>query len=52
MALIWDVHAQRRFEHAHRHFDLDVRFASDARRLVLFGPSGSGKSHDEDRRQG
>jgi len=42
--VIWDVALQRRFEHAKRRFDLDVRFASDARRLVLFGPSGAGKT--------
>ena len=27
-----------------RHFELDVRFASEHRRIVLFGPSGAGKS--------
>jgi molybdate transport system ATP-binding protein len=43
-APVWDVQVARRFEHARRRFDLDVRFQSDAQRLVLFGPSGAGKS--------
>lgn len=42
--MIWDVDVQRRFVHAQRSFALQVRFASPARRLVLFGPSGAGKS--------
>lgn len=42
--MIWDVAVRRRFEHAKRRFDLDVAFASDARRLVLYGPSGAGKT--------
>jgi molybdate transport system ATP-binding protein len=42
--MIWDVAVRRRFEHAQRRFDLDVHFASDARRLVLHGPSGAGKT--------
>ncbi|MET0517275.1 MAG: ATP-binding cassette domain-containing protein [Burkholderiaceae bacterium] len=41
---IWDVDARRDFEQAGRRFELRVRFASAARRLVLFGPSGAGKS--------
>jgi len=42
--LTWDIDIRRRFEHARRRFDLQVRFASHARRLILFGPSGAGKS--------
>ena len=40
----WDIDARRRFEHGGRRFDLHARFVSHARRLILFGPSGSGKS--------
>lgn len=43
-SLVWDLDLRRRFEHAHRRFDLAVRIESAARRLVLFGPSGAGKS--------
>jgi len=41
---LWDVHVQRRLEHAGQRFELDVRFASSSQRLVMFGPSGAGKS--------
>jgi molybdate transport system ATP-binding protein len=44
MSRLWDVELRRRFEHARARFELQVRFASDARRLVLFGPSGAGKT--------
>lgn len=42
--MIWDIAVRRRFEHAKRRFDLDVSFASDTQRLVLYGPSGAGKT--------
>jgi len=42
--VIWDVDVRRLFEQAGRRFELQARFASDARRLVLLGPSGAGKS--------
>ncbi|MFY8118880.1 MAG: ATP-binding cassette domain-containing protein [Roseateles sp.] len=42
--MIWDVDVRRVFEQAGRRFELQARFASDARRLVLLGPSGAGKS--------
>ena len=42
--MIWDVAVRRRFTQAKRSFDLDVSFRSDARRLVLCGPSGAGKT--------
>jgi molybdate transport system ATP-binding protein len=41
---IWDVTLQRRFRDAAQPFALDVAFASDANRVVLFGPSGAGKT--------
>jgi molybdate transport system ATP-binding protein len=42
--MLWDVNVQKRLLSGSRRFDLDLRFASDAKRLVLFGPSGAGKS--------
>ena len=42
--MIWDIDLRKRFENGKRSFTLDVRFQSDAPRLVLFGPSGAGKS--------
>lgn len=39
-----DVAIRKALRDDDRHFDLDIAFASDARRVVLFGPSGSGKS--------
>jgi molybdate transport system ATP-binding protein len=42
--VIWDVSLGKRLHHAGSAFELDVAFASDARRLVLFGPSGAGKT--------
>jgi molybdate transport system ATP-binding protein len=42
--MIWDVTLARVLQHDGARFELDVRFASDASRLVLFGPSGAGKT--------
>ncbi len=42
--MIWDIALRKRLQHEQTRFDLDVRFASAARRLVLFGPSGAGKT--------
>lgn len=42
--MIWDVALRKQFATGKRRFTLDVRFRSDAQRLVLFGPSGAGKS--------
>jgi molybdate transport system ATP-binding protein len=39
-----EVAITRRLVAADRHFELDVAFRSDSQRLVLHGPSGSGKS--------
>jgi molybdate transport system ATP-binding protein len=44
IAKIWDLALFRRLSHAGTSFALDVAFASDARRLVLFGASGAGKT--------
>lgn len=40
----WDVSIRKHFHHAKNPFDLDVQFSSDANSLVLFGPSGAGKT--------
>ena len=42
--MIWDIDLQRVLLHQGSRFALDVRFASDAPRLVLYGPSGAGKT--------
>lgn len=42
--MIWDVSLTRQLQQGGSRFELDVRFASDARRVVLFGPSGAGKT--------
>jgi molybdate transport system ATP-binding protein len=42
--MIWDVALRKLLRHDAARFELDVRFASAARRLVLFGPSGAGKT--------
>jgi len=40
----WQVQVQRRLGHAGSVFELDIAFQSDEQRLVLFGPSGAGKT--------
>lgn len=42
--MIWDVDFTKRLQHAGTSFDLQVVFRSDAQRVVLFGPSGAGKT--------
>ncbi len=42
--MIWDIDIAKRLQHGASRFDLAVAFRSDARRLVLFGPSGAGKT--------
>ena len=42
--MIWDVALRKQLRHGSASFDLDVVFRSDASRLVLFGPSGAGKT--------
>ena len=41
---VWDVALRKMLRHERARFEIDVRFASAARRLVLFGPSGAGKT--------
>ena len=42
--MIWDIAIHRRLQHGRSSFELEVAFASDAQRLVLYGPSGAGKT--------
>jgi molybdate transport system ATP-binding protein len=42
--MTWDVHIRRQMGDARHRFELDVAFLSEARRLVLFGNSGAGKT--------
>ena len=42
--MMWDIDLRKHFANGKRRFTLDVCFRSDARRLVLFGPSGAGKT--------
>jgi molybdate transport system ATP-binding protein len=40
----WQVQLQQRLGHKESLFELDIAFQSNAQRLVLFGPSGAGKT--------
>lgn len=42
--MLWDVSVQKTFKSSNRHFEINLSFQSDAQRLVLFGPSGAGKT--------
>jgi molybdate transport system ATP-binding protein len=42
--VIWDIDIHKRLQHGGSSFTLDVAFRSAAPRLVLFGPSGAGKT--------
>jgi molybdate transport system ATP-binding protein len=42
--MIWDIELARRLQHGATTFELSLAFQSDAHRLVLFGPSGAGKT--------
>ena len=42
--VIWDLDISKRLQHGSTKFELRVAFESDAPRLVLFGPSGAGKT--------
>ena len=42
--MIWDIDIARRLQHGASRFELAVTFRSEAPRLVLFGPSGAGKT--------
>ena len=42
--MIWDFELNKQLRHKDRHFDLHIACRSEARKLVLFGPSGAGKT--------
>ena len=42
--MMWDFALAKHLRHEDRHFELRVSCRSDARKLVLFGPSGAGKT--------
>lgn len=42
--MIWEVAIRRSLRHGASRFELDVTFASPRSRVVLFGPSGAGKT--------
>ena len=42
--LIWDVRLHKLLRHGTSRFTIDLQFASAAPRLVLYGPSGAGKT--------
>lgn len=42
--MLWDVSLQKSYKSKQHQFQLNVRFQSNASRLVLFGPSGAGKT--------
>ena len=42
--LNWDVAVRKVLRHGDTRFEIDVQFCSAASRLVLFGPSGAGKT--------
>jgi molybdate transport system ATP-binding protein len=42
--MIWDIDFRKALRYRDAHFELDVRIVSSARRLVLYGPSGAGKT--------
>lgn len=41
---VWDIALRKQLRHGDSRFDIDVRFVSSAQRVVLFGPSGAGKT--------
>ncbi len=40
----WDIALRKRLRHGTSDFEIDVRFDSNAERVVLYGPSGAGKT--------
>jgi len=42
--MMWQVSLQKQLGHKGALFEIDIAFNSDAQRLVLFGPSGAGKT--------
>ena len=44
MMLLWNIQLKKRYQNELRSFELDIQLQSQAKRLVLFGPSGAGKT--------
>jgi molybdate transport system ATP-binding protein len=42
--MTWDIALRKLLQHDGARFEIDVRFASACQRLVLYGPSGAGKT--------
>jgi molybdate transport system ATP-binding protein len=42
--MIWDLSLRKQLQQGSARFDIDLQVASQASRLVLFGPSGAGKT--------
>jgi molybdate transport system ATP-binding protein len=42
--MLWNISIQKQYQTAKRTFALDVQLQSNAQRLVLYGPSGAGKT--------
>lgn len=42
--MLWDISVKKTYQSRYRHFEINIRLQSDAKRLVLFGPSGAGKT--------
>ena len=42
--MLWDINIHKAYPSRDRHFAIDISFQSDSKRLVLFGPSGAGKT--------
>lgn len=41
---VWQVELRKQLRQGESRFELDLRFSSEARRVVLYGPSGAGKT--------
>ena len=42
--MLWDINIQKTYRSRDRQFAIEISFQSDSKRLVLFGPSGAGKT--------
>ena len=42
--MLWHISIQKQYRTAKRTFELNIQFQSNAQRLVLYGPSGAGKT--------